>query len=70
MTNSPKAAAPRFRRQNSCPEGWLHAGAKVPIHLTVSRTRGQTGLAMRPPQTRRPPRLQWVTVNTAGCTRP
>ena len=27
--------APKFRRKNSCPEGWLHAGAKVPIHLTV-----------------------------------
>ena len=35
MTNIPKATAPRFRRKNSCPEGWLHAGAKVPIHLTV-----------------------------------
>ena len=35
MTNSPKATAPRFRRKNSCPEGWLQAGAKVPIHLTV-----------------------------------
>ena len=35
MTNSPKATAARFRRKNSCPEGWLTAGAKVPIHLTV-----------------------------------
>ena len=26
---------PRSRRKNSCPDGWLHAGAKVPIHLTV-----------------------------------
>ena len=27
--------APKFRRKNSCPDGWLNAGAKVPIHLTV-----------------------------------
>ena len=27
--------APKFRRKNSCPEGWLNAGAKVPVRLTV-----------------------------------
>ena len=27
--------APKFRRKNSCPDGWLNAGAKVPIRLTV-----------------------------------
>ena len=35
MTNIPKTTAPKFRRKNSCPDGWLNAGAKVPIHLTV-----------------------------------
>ena len=27
--------APKSRHRNSCPDGWLNAGAKVPIHLTV-----------------------------------
>ena len=27
--------APKFRHKNSCPDGWLHAGAKAPIRLTV-----------------------------------
>ena len=35
MANLPKTTKPRSRRKNSCPDGWLHAGAKVPIHLTV-----------------------------------
>ena len=35
MTNPPETTAPRSRRKNSCPDGWLNAGAKVPIHLTV-----------------------------------
>ena len=35
MTNPPETTAPRSRRKNSCPDGWLNAGAKVPIQLTV-----------------------------------
>ena len=35
MTHLPETTAPKARRQNSCPDGWLNAGAKVPIHLTV-----------------------------------
>ena len=35
MANLQKTTAPKFRRKNSCPDGWLHAGAKVPIRLTV-----------------------------------
>ena len=35
MSNIPKTTKPRSRHGNSCPEGWLHAGAKVPIRLTV-----------------------------------
>ena len=35
MTSLPETTAPRSRRKNSCPDGWLHAGAKVPIRLTV-----------------------------------
>ena len=35
MTSLPETTAPRSRHKNSCPDGWLHAGAKVPIHLTV-----------------------------------
>ena len=35
MANLQKTTAPKFRHRNSCPEGWLHAGAKVPIRLTV-----------------------------------
>ena len=31
----PMTTAPKFRRKNSCPDGWLNAGAKVPIRLTV-----------------------------------
>ena len=31
MANLQKTTAPKFRRKNSCPDGWLHAGAKVPI---------------------------------------
>ena len=27
--------APKSRHRNSCPDGWLNAGAKAPIHLTV-----------------------------------
>ena len=27
--------APKSRRKISCPDGWLNAGAKVPVHLTV-----------------------------------
>ena len=30
-----KTTAPKSRRKNSCPDGWLNAGAKVPIRLTV-----------------------------------
>ena len=37
MTNPPETTAPRPRRKNSCPDGWLNAGAKVPIHLTVQQ---------------------------------
>ena len=35
MTNPPETTTPRSRRKNSCPDGWLNAGAKVPIRLTV-----------------------------------
>ena len=36
MTNlQENTTASRPRRKNSCPDGWLNAGAKVPIHLTV-----------------------------------
>ena len=35
MTNPPETTASRPRRKNSCPDGWLNAGAKVPIRLTV-----------------------------------
>ena len=35
MANLQKTTAPKSRRQNSCPDGWLNAGAKVPIRLTV-----------------------------------
>ena len=35
MTNPPETTASKSRRKNSCPDGWLNAGAKVPIHLTV-----------------------------------
>ena len=35
MTNPPETTAPKSRRKNSCPDGWLNAGAKVPIRLTV-----------------------------------
>ena len=35
MTHLPETTAPKSRRKNSCPDGWLNAGAKVPIHLTV-----------------------------------
>ena len=35
MTHLPETTAHRSRRKNSCPDGWLNAGAKVPIHLTV-----------------------------------
>ena len=35
MANLQKTTAPKSRRQNSCPDGWLHAGAKVPIRLAV-----------------------------------
>ena len=35
MTHLPETTAPGSRRKNSCPDGWLNAGAKVPIHLTV-----------------------------------
>ena len=35
MTSLPETTAPRSRRKNSCPDGWLNAGAKVPIRLTV-----------------------------------
>ena len=35
MANLQKTTAPKFRRKNSCPDGWLNAGAKVPIRLTV-----------------------------------
>ena len=30
-----KTTTPKSRTKNSCPEGWLNAGAKVPIRLTV-----------------------------------
>ena len=35
MANLQKTTAPKFRHKNSCPDGWLNAGAKVPIRLTV-----------------------------------
>ena len=35
MTSLQKTTASRSRHKNSCPEGWLNAGGKVPIHLTV-----------------------------------
>ena len=35
MANLQKTTALKFRRRNSCPDGWLHAGAKVPIRLAV-----------------------------------
>ena len=35
MTSLQKTTASRSRHKNSCPDGWLNAGAKVPIHLTV-----------------------------------
>ena len=35
MANLQKTTAPKSRRQNSCPDGWLHAGARVPIRLAV-----------------------------------
>ena len=35
MTNPPETTAPKSRRKNSCPDGWLNAGAKVPIRLTI-----------------------------------
>ena len=36
MTHLPETtSASKFRRKNSCPNRWLNAGAKVPIHLTV-----------------------------------
>ena len=31
----PIPTKPGFRHKNSCPDGWLNAGAKVPIRLTV-----------------------------------
>ena len=30
-----KTTTPKSRTKNSCPEGWINAGAKVPIRLTV-----------------------------------
>ena len=35
MANLQKTTKPGFRHKNSCPDGWLNAGAKVPIRLTV-----------------------------------
>ena len=35
MANLQKTTAPKSRRQNSCPDGRLHAGPKAPIHLAV-----------------------------------
>ena len=35
MANPPETTVPKSRRKNSCPDGWLNAGAKVPIRLTV-----------------------------------
>ena len=35
MDNLQKTAASKSRHKNSCPDGWLNAGAKVPIRLTV-----------------------------------
>ena len=36
MTNlQENTTAPKSRRKNSCPDGWLNAGAKVPVRLTV-----------------------------------
>ena len=35
MASLQKTTKPRSRHRNSCPEGWLNAGAKVPIHLIV-----------------------------------
>ena len=35
MADLQKTTAPKFRHRNSCPDGWLNAGATVPIQLTV-----------------------------------
>ena len=35
MANLQKTTKPGSRHKNSCPDGWLNAGAKVPIRLTV-----------------------------------
>ena len=35
MTHLPETTVPKSRRKNSCPDGWLNAGAKVPVRLTV-----------------------------------
>ena len=35
MANLQKTTAPKFGHKNSCPDGWLNAGAKVHIRLTV-----------------------------------
>ena len=35
MTHLPETTVPKSRRKNSCPDGWLNAGSKVPIRLTV-----------------------------------
>ena len=35
MANLQQTTKPGFRHKNSCPDGWLNAGAKVPIRLTV-----------------------------------
>ena len=43
------ATAPKFRRKNSCPDGWLNAGAKVPIHLTVRQENYCRGCHRHPP---------------------
>ena len=35
MANLQKTTKPRYRHRNSCPEGWLDAGSRVPIRLTI-----------------------------------
>ena len=51
MANLQKTTKPGFRHKNSCPDGWLHAGAKVPIRLTVRQEE------LLPPGHRHPPVL-------------
>ena len=69
MANLHKTTAPKSRRKNSCPDGWLNAGAKVHIRLTVRQEeycrqginihRFCYNLAVRPHRFCRRNRLLW-----------